>query len=227
MDGEFHGGRVTAITVCVDYSHWLANGLPRWQRAGRVLVVTAKRDRDTQQLLEGRPGVLQHLTNVFWAHGADFNKGAAIAEAFDTLDPASLDWVLFFDADIVPPEDWVERVAAARPRPGLLHGARRFDNLGREIGDPGLAGFFHLAHASDPNMLVRPIVDTHWRHAGNYDSTFQDRWPKQSHVLIPDLRLVHLGDTGRNWCGLGHDSRVVELHKERKRRKGWRHETID
>lgn len=212
---------LAAMVVCVDYSDHLSRGLERWRDGtNSLLVVTAPRDAATQALCKAF-NVPVFLTDVFWANGAKFNKGAAMAEAYRTLEKK--DWMLFFDADIEPPAGWRQRLAMAKP--GRLYGARRFEANGARITDPGLAGFFHLAHLSDPHMQHDPIVDVHWYHAGNYDTTFQDRWHRSKQLWLP-LRVAHHGTPGKNWCGVGNEAAVEALHAERRARKGWRHETL-
>lgn len=213
---------ISGLVVSVDYAEHLAKGLARWQSGlDRLIVVTARRDEATRTLCRSM-GVSVHLTDVFWAKGAKFNKGAAIAEAYRSLEKS--DWLLLFDADIEPPEGWRGMLGEATP--GNLYGARRVEPDGRVIADVGLAGYFHLAHSSDPNMRRDPIVDTHWRHGGNYDSTFQNRWPKDRHLLLPFV-VTHRGETRSNWCGVGNQQAMRDLLKERRRRGGrWDHETV-
>lgn len=219
---------ITAMTVCVDYAHHLERSLERWKQiADKLLVVTAERDTATRALCESH-GVATHCTDLFWANGAKFNKGRGIADAYyRNLSPVP-DWMLFFDADIVPPEGCRAYIEANVKRPEWLYGCYRTNEAGLLFGDPDIAGYFHLAHISSPHMQVKPIVDTHWAHAGNYDSTFQDRWSKAERVRL-DMRVIHLGDEpGANWMGVGNKHLVDAMHRERRRRRGrWDHETPD
>jgi glycosyltransferase involved in cell wall biosynthesis len=216
---------ISAFTVCVDYSDYLSSSLALWQATlDSLVVVTSHADKLTQGLCEAL-GVRVHATDVFYASGAKFNKGAALAEAY-AASPTPPDWVLFFDADVIPPPDWLVHVQACQPTPGCLHGCFRDELDGSPIKDPDIAGFFHLAHISDANMQQVPIVDTHWTHAGAYDSTFQNRWPKDKRIRLP-LRLIHQGETWKNWCGRGNTDAMQELLANRRRKGGdWKHETI-
>lgn len=217
---------ITAQTICVDYAPQLARSLSLWAAGcDRLLVVTAERDAATRELCE-QHGVPVLLTDVFWDRGAKFNKGAGISAGFDHLQSERpSEWHLFFDADIIPPPDWHAQLEKHRVTPGRLYGSDRFLENGRLIREGELAGCFHLAHASDPAMAVRPIVDTHWTHAGNYDSTFQCRWPNSLRVKLP-LRMTHVGDPFRNWCGVGNAAGMGELWAARRRHGGWQHERI-
>jgi len=213
--------KVAAIVVSVDYAAELARSIDRWV-AGleQLVVVTAPRDEATIALAE-RSGARLHQTDVFWADGAYFAKGAAIAEAWPLFPPDG--WRLLIDADVIPPENWMEVIESARPRVGTLHGARRRHEDGRPIRDGELAGFFQLWHAHDPRG--REPVGRHWTHAGCYDSDFMLRWPHTQQRLLP-LELVHLGEPGRNWCGRGNEDAMRAIRERRKRGKHWRTETI-
>lgn len=212
------------MTVCVDYSQLLSQSIETWLREiEKLVVVTVPRDTYTINMCD-HLGVMCYQTDCFYADGAHFNKGRAMAEAFDAcLDPVA-DWMLFFDADITPPPRWRDSLRDCIP--GNLYGARRRLQNGTAVRDPDIAGYFHLAHASDPNMGVRPIVDTCWTHAGNYDTTFQDRWPRERRKFL-HMTLTHVGIPGKNWCGVNNGIAMQYLHAERLRRRGWRHETIN
>lgn len=225
---------ILGLTVCVDYADRLATGLPVWRDTlDGVVVVTTPSDGATFDLCT-RAGVGVHRTNLFYRHGARFNKGAALADAYaEWVDGTSWAvatdlWVLFFDADVTPPPNWRRMVEAVSPTPGILYGCLRHDaGAGKPVNDADMAGFFHLFSRMDRNAAVRPIVDTHWYHAGNYDSTFQDRWARADRVVLP-ISLAHAGPVGENWCGVGNAAAVRELHAERRRRGGrWNHETIE
>lgn len=70
-----------------------------------------------------------------------------------------------------------------------------------------------------------PLIDTHWTHAGNYDSRFLNRWPRQLRLELP-IRLMHLG-LRNNWLGLGNAAGFTKMQEERVRRGGrWDHERI-
>lgn len=215
---------ISALSVCVNYAPLLRRSLALWRNTTEnLLIVTAERDQATIELCRSL-GVQTYLTDAFWENGAKFNKGLAMSRAYEELKPS--DWMLFFDADIVPPANWRRHLRGLRP--GSLYGTYRCDERGKKFGDPDIAGFFHFAHISDPNMQIRPIVDTHWAHAGNYDTTFQNRWAQEQRVRL-NMTVMHLGDEpGANWFGVGNKNLVDAMHKERRRRRGqWDHETVE
>jgi hypothetical protein len=223
---------VFGLTVCVGYAHLLKLSVERWANSlSSLLVVTDAKDTATVELCR-QHSVAVHQTNVFYEHGAMFNKGAAIAEAYAKLPRG--EWHLFVDADIIPPEDWLTQVQAQRPTPGNLYGAWRYqahsaEHLGavaqQRINDRELAGFFQLFHSSDPNARVRPIVDTHWTHAGCYDSYFAKRWQPQQRIILP-LKTIHVGKSGQNWCGVGNAQAMAELMRQRIAHNGHQHERL-
>ena len=226
-----------------------------WLRGlSSLTVVTSPFDVETVALAAPQINTAVFRTEVFWDGGADFNKGAAMAHAFERAetfpehpflqslaDVRGRDhadhWFLFFDADIVPPKDWYQRTVAENPQPGNIYGARRFvrnnnvhfidsdENGTVMLADAEPAGFFLLFNCCDPNAQVRPIVDTQWTHAGNYDTTFLRRWPREKQFWL-EFEVEHLGDPGKNWCGVGREQKMRQMLAERSARGGWQHETI-
>ena len=224
---------VHGLTVCVDYAEFLAVGLDRWtETLDSVTVVTSETDRDTAALVRGWRGVELVQTDLFYRDGALFNKGRAMEAA--RLQMPWHDWILFFDADIVPPLDWLVRSMPV-VQPGALYGCRRFAGGLDDNGQPSLphdapgVGYFQLFHTDDPVVknAPPPLIDTHWRHAGNYDNKFMDRWRSLGRPVhnLP-FRVAHLGERD-NWCGRGNREGFAAIQAERRRRGGrWDHETI-
>jgi len=105
--------KISALTTCVGpkYAAMLHKSLPIWlETCDEVIVVT---DLDTKinwkvaiDFFQGAKGcttLIPSRTDIFTAHGASFNKGAALSHGFAKIkDP---EWVLNFDADILPPPD--------------------------------------------------------------------------------------------------------------------------
>jgi hypothetical protein len=185
------------LTVCVGYAELLRPSVPRWTAGlDRWTVVTAPGDQATLDLCAAA-GVDTFQTDAFTLDGAVFNKGRAMSEAYTAR--TWPDWVVFIDADVIPPAEWRWLVEAATPVPGWLYGARRRLTSGAPYFDGEIAGFFQLFHATDPRVQRQPILDCTWRHAGGYDSEFQFRWPPECRSVIPGLELVHQGEPGQNW----------------------------
>ena len=235
---------IHGITVCVDYAAELEVGLRRWWvYLDSLTIVTMARDTATidlaRQWAAGGPSAHLHVTDAFTRDGATFNKGRALEEARADLmariwgAPA---WILLFDADIVPPADWRDRLEGITP--GFLYGCRRFQGAPdalEDTGQPSLphdvpgVGYFQLFHVVDPVVTgADPLIETDWIHAGNYDNRLLDRWRAAGRpaVNLP-FRVAHLGPPGVNWCGKGNAPAVARIRAERRRRGGrWDHERI-
>lgn len=214
--------RITGLTVSVDYADLLSVGLPRWRdNLAEVVVVTSASDEATGKAAR-QANVKLFVTEAFYRGGATFDKAGAISEAFASL--IYPDWVLLFDADIVPPNDLAARLRMAEPQPGKLYGAPRYHEDGRMIPDRELAGYFQLFHASDQNAQRVPLLVS-FKHAGGYDSEFERRWGRGNQVMLP-IPLTHLGETGANWWGRGRTDLMDAMRAERRRRGGHRHERV-
>lgn len=225
---------IRGITVSVNYSDLLAVGLDRWhQGLNDLLVVTSTSDQATQDLCR-KAGIDCHVTDVFFANGAKFNKGAALSEAIIAKNwRKDADWMLVFDADMVPPTNWRDVVEAAKPQVGKLYGAPRFalpektplaeclPTKGSSMPLSWVIGFFSLFNSKDPRVPKDPMFETHWTHAGNFDTTFSWLWGgqniqerRQLQEMIP-LPLVHLGQQRQHWLGRGKGQELHDLLGQR------------
>lgn len=227
--------RIHALTTCVNYDDHLWETIERWlDGCSSITVVTSLADDATRRVAGWSGGrVRVHSTDLFYAGGAAFNKGAAMEEARRSM-PWE-EWILFFDVDCLPPADWIDVVRREARSPDRLYGARRRQWT---PGDPKRSealplittdgvgvGFFQLFHSSDPAAAGRPLLETYWPHAGNYDNGFLRRWPRDQRTLLP-LDLIHLEQPGQ-WCGRGRDEAMMAMLAERERRGGeWKHERM-
>ena len=196
--------KISALTTCVGpkYAEMLCNSLPVWSdTCDEVLVVTDYETTFTKNCDLGN--VFTISTDLFTAHGASFNKGAALSHGFAQIkDP---EWILNFDADILPPADW-RKIAEPHLSVGKLHGcSHRYREDGTQIPDadyPNIWGFFHLWHVDDPHSWRRPVYTVDCGHAGNYDHTFMMQWPEKERVdLWPEIKLIHQGEPRQQWFG--------------------------
>ena len=202
---------IVGITISVSYADHLARTLPVWAAGlDAMLVVTSPEDTETQRLCASQ-GVSCRTTSVFYLHGAAFNKAGALDEGLALLSPQS--WVLVFDADILPPADWRERLEAASPKLGYLHHARRVDSeTGRRVIEPELPGFFHLFHVEDP-AIGRPPMFGMWSNASGYDTVFARRWgpDKWRYFHLPLCTSANRRKTGVAAATSGECVRCVPL----------------
>lgn len=236
--------RIHGLVVSVNYADCLALGIGFWKLGLESLtIVTDSKDKQTARLAEIF-GCNLFQTDVFYERGAKFNKGAAM-EAARKVMPFE-DWVLMFDADVIPDPRWRQTLMQSDIEPGALYGATRYqhpDPLSKIIEDrkagwtlpapitalrripdaPCDGGYFHLFHASDPVVQVEPgadLLETCWSHAGVYDSKFKMRWPSNRWKVSP-VNLVHVGER-ENWTGRGDREGMKKLLADRiKRGGGW------
>lgn len=212
------------MTVCVGYADLLARSIDRWlEGLDSLLVITDRSDEDTLRLAAER-GATVFRTDVFYANGADFNKGAAL-EAGRRFRWS--DWMLLFDADITPPQGWRDQLGDIEP--GYLYGAVREDiHTGKPASAtdvPGV-GYFQLMHTEDPALMHDgELIETHWRHAGNYDNALLHRWPRKRVRVVP-FHVKHNGQTWQNWCGIGNADKLDGMLAERKRTGRRDHECV-
>lgn len=90
-----------AVTVCVNYSDFLAYTLPINKTIfNSMVVVTSPEDTDTQRLCNYH-NVQCIKTKAFYDDGASFNKAKGINEGLDFLHKR--DWVCHIDADVYLP----------------------------------------------------------------------------------------------------------------------------
>lgn len=223
---------IHAMTVCVNYSDWLAYAAPRWAKnLASWTIVTDSKDEATAALAKAI-GAQLFRTDVFYANGAAFNKGAAMEEARQAL-PEWRDWFLFIDADIVPPADWYDRIVDEFPQSRYIYHSHRYQCCDLNNIDSPLwpmipeslkgngPGYFQLFHTADAHF--RPL-ETCWKHAGVYDSHFAFNWPVDNRRELP-LRLVHLGEQ-ENWWGRGNRDAFRRMNKERIRCGSYQQERI-
>ena len=93
--------KIEAVTVCVNYSDFLAHTLPHTkQHFDRIVIVTDTKDEATRRVCEFY-NVMCVQTDVFYENGNKINKGRGINEGLKHLDMDG--WVVHLDADIYLP----------------------------------------------------------------------------------------------------------------------------
>lgn len=210
---------IKSLVVCVEYDDFLSFTLPRNKHHfSKTLVVTSPHDQATIDLA-AKEGVECFVTDAFYRHGADFNKGLAIEEAFDVLGRNG--WICVWDADIIFPSDIYfprEESCLYSPKRFLLEDLSP-KVIEKTINDPKswtklpcptqpheFDGYAQLFHAS---AIQPPWYGTQWKHAGGGDSDFEAKFQKDRLQRMP-FPVLHLGSegmpetgtrVGRNWCG--------------------------
>ncbi len=193
--------RIDGLVTCVGekYAGYLSRSLPVWSDTLDSLTIVTSHTSFSPAILPVNCSFYE--TDLFTAYGAHFNKGLALSAAFGLLNPT--DWVLNFDADILPEPDWRKKIEPIL-QVGNLHGcSRRYRDDGSCIPDsnfPDLWGFFHLWHVDDPHTWIRPVYPIDVGHAGNYDHTFQRQWEPENKIDLP-IHLIHQGEPRGHWFG--------------------------
>ena len=209
--------KIDGLVVCVGekYAEMLSKSLPIWLDTLDSVTVVRRglRDLIVHECVKSPCNLHYVNTDLFTAHGAHFNKGAALSAAFADLNPQ--EWVLNFDADIIPEPDWRKKIES-KLRVGNLYGAMR--RLERGLHDPestfpDLWGYFHLWHVDDPHSWIRPVYPVDCGHAGNYDHTFLKQWPVEYRRELK-IKLIHQGEPRNRWFGDHPDSekKMNQLH---------------
>lgn len=187
--------RINGITTCVGelYAACLNVTLRVWKQTLDSIVVVTTPQCDATLTVCHDHGVEVVATEVFTKFGAKFNKGAALCVGYAKSDPQ--DWVLSFDADVMPPDDW--RNSCQYLDVGYLYGVKRTDKA-RHAFNP--YGYFQLWHVADERAWRWPIFDAHYAHAGCYDGNFMERWGKDRWRCLKFM-VEHEPATRHNWFG--------------------------
>lgn len=223
--------------VCVDYADILALTLPyNIHHFKSIVVATTPNDVETIKVCND-VGATVHLTEVFYANGAKFNKFAALEECLDIVQHD--DWLAIMDADIAIPKIINTDFAI-----GNLYSPFRRMLLDISNGIPEEntwqqlplynytkehLGYLQIFHPDDIHLGSRPWHGLNWSHAGGGDSFFQYKWSDKL-KLRPDWECLHLGPAEVNWCGrtsvyvngekpLNADNNLSELRGSIKKRK--------
>jgi hypothetical protein len=115
--------KIEAVTVCVNYSDFLAWFLlSNAKLFDRLVVVTDTKDRKTADLCEHHH-VECVKTDVFYKDGLAFDKGAGINQGLARLDRDA--WVAHIDADIVLPPRSRALLEAMNLDPAMIYGIDR------------------------------------------------------------------------------------------------------
>ncbi len=225
--------KIHALTVCVNYSDFLALTIPRLKPFLESWTIITDSKDDASAALAVENGLQLFRSDCFYADGATFNKGRALETARKML-PKWDDWCLLIDADIRPEPDWFSRLYAANVQPGRIYGARRFqckdlsnlDDPGSDlINDAICEGYFQLFHTQDFHIAnLDPLIEIDWGHAGVYDSHLKNNWRPEERMALP-IRLMHLGEQ-ENWHGRGNREAFLRMNHERLRTGSYQHERI-
>lgn len=207
--------QLRAVLVCVDYHDLLTVTLPyNRHHFSEVMVVTTEKDTKTQEVARANDASIL-TTNLFYEHGANFNKWRALERALDVFGRDGI--LCLMDADILWPKvimggydtfkkgrlyTPLRHMAPWPPRPGHDAVPLEIDwwkyPIHRNVNE--WAGYTQIFHADDPVLGDPPWHETDWTHAGGADSFFQKKW-KPLNKIRPLWEVLHLGEAGANWMG--------------------------
>lgn len=213
--------KLEAVTVCVNYSDFLAHTLPHnINFFDRYVVITSPEDKATQDLCN-KWDVDYETTTVFQHGGDTFNKARGINLGLSHLRQDG--WLLHLDADVLLPHRFKSMLAKAELDESCIYGADRLNVKGYAAYQKLLAD-----QAQRPQhewrYLVNPqpwltvgsrLVHPHYayapcgyfqlwhgsaRHtypvnqgtAEHTDILFSVKWPRQKRILIPEFFVYHL-----------------------------------
>ena len=221
-----------AITVCVNYSDFLAQTLPfNKQHFNHILVVTTPDDKDTQAVCEYH-NVEYITTNKFTEGGAPFNKARGINEGLQYL--SKRDWVLHLDADIyLPPltrgildrislnkekiygidrmmcptyEAWAKWITSPSPtHTGWVYIHPTVFPMGVRIGEYMSEGYEPIGFFQlwHPNTSGIKLYPEMHGAADRTDVLHAKQWNRHNRELIPEVIGIHLDSEGTDTISMG------------------------
>lgn len=213
--------KLYAVTICHDYSDFLAWTLP-YNRTlfDKMIVVTGKSDTKTQNMCEYY-NVKCIKTDVFFEDGDIFNKGKGINVGLNALPKDG--WILHLDADIyLPPQfrsmfeklkldkdciygfdrlncsgidQWAKFMSSPRP---IYKGWVYLDAKVFPVGERYVAyhdeGYIPIGFAQlwHPAHSGIFYYPTEHGYADRTDVLFAKQWSKGNRRFIPELIGIHL-----------------------------------
>lgn len=213
-----------AILVSVDHADLLNITLPyNRHHFEEVMVVTIPGDSSIQVAQHNSASIF--TTTAFYDDGAMFNKWKALEQGLDAFGRHG--WLCLMDADILWPKN-----AFLEPNMGHLYTPLRrmlydIHNIPQEEEWKKLpihrniaewAGYSQIFHAEDVHLGQPPWHQINWRHAGGADSFFQLKWPTTCKIR-PSWEVLHLGQSGVNWCGRSTPYLDGSIHVQSQKRQ--------
>jgi hypothetical protein len=188
------------ITVCVNYADKLGPVLEQNMKYfKKIYVVTDPMDFDTFDALKTYPKVELILNDEVHKNGANFNKSSLVLSGQQAAHKHVNDWIIYFDADTVLPDDFAEIIKATSLSKDLCYHMKRRVYKTKEDFDTDTnfyetrgAGFFQLYF--DKSKFYPSFS----RSAAVCDDTFEKRFGGRVPTLLPGF-CKHLGPNGKDW----------------------------
>ena len=149
-----YDNRIEAVVVCLNYSDFLSQTLPRnLAHVDRLVVVTGHADTATKEVCR-KHSVECVTTDSFTEKGERFNKGAAINHGLQAL--RQLGWILHLDADILLPITFRNMLDKSALQRSCIYGAERANIVGWHAWEK----FKHEHYHDVPQFGYRCMVAT-------------------------------------------------------------------
>lgn len=195
--------KLAGVVVSVGFGAVLAETLPlNVGHFDELVVVTTSDDHESQNLAR-QHGARLVISDRCYDDDHAFNKGRLVNDGFAALtDP---DWVILFDADVILHPDTRALVIGNSFNPGCLYFTARRER-GRDSADQMQAsGYFQMFNprATAIRDSLSPLQSEEFCSAGSVDSCFQQRWPADRRVAVPELLVEHVTPqtVGQDWNG--------------------------
>ena len=187
--------KIEAVTVCVDYSQYLAKVISNKDKLDRWVIVTHKSDTATIKLCVDNG--IEFICSKKIFKDANFAKGKAINEGLSLLNKK--DWILHLDADQLLPENFREVVTRECTSKRKLYGAYRYTESGRKFPPTKIISQVKDRHGKNQRkirLLYIPIGYFQLWHSSKYKTYMAT----SSNSLGDDYRFI------LRWKSKGMDS---------------------
>jgi hypothetical protein len=213
--------KIECVTVCVNYSDFLAHTLPQNKHHfDHMVVVTTPEDIETQRVCEFY-NVECVTTNEFTLNGDPFNKAKGINAGLRRLSKSG--WVVHIDSDIyLPPltrsilqrisldgnniygidrmmcpnfEEWQKFINSPKSfHTGWVYIHPTIFEMGVRIGEYMSEGYEPIGFFQLWNPIESRVFSYPEEHgaADRTDVLFAKKWERKNRVLIPEIICVHL-----------------------------------
>ena len=123
---------IHAVTVCVNFSHYLKHCIPNKRFFKRWVIVTHEEDEDTIKLCKDND--LEYILSEK-IYERTFNKGAAVNEGFDHIGKDK-EWYCHIDADVLLHDNFPSTFTSTHINGKLRHTyLQRVVNHKHELGE--------------------------------------------------------------------------------------------
>ena len=195
--------KLSCVLVSVGYGQALSESLPRnMAQFDQVVVVTTPEDETSRKVAKDCGATLV-LSRRCYDDNHAFNKGRMLNDGVAALEDP--DWIVFTDADITMNESLRAHVMSNAFNPGCLYFTSRREHGQASADQSQPSGYFQLFNPKAIAIRdhLKPLQAEDFCSAGSVDSWFQQQWPREKVVAVPELEVEHLAPQplGAHWNG--------------------------